>query len=125
MKEAQLPTEQAPVAPTKSAKQSAPKGARALRKLAKQAANSPPMGHNGGPTMMSRGPPTSVFRKHAYTLQELRDLGYGSLPFLYEEMADEQLIGTKLGRRTVVLAEHLDAWLASRPAVVSQYRRGW
>src|SRR5262245_55118206 len=121
MKEAQLPTEQAPVAPTKSAKRSAPKGASALRKLR----NRRRMGHNGGPTMMPRGPPTSVFRKHAYTLQELRDLGYGSLPFLYEEMADEQLIGTKLGRRTVVLAEHLDAWLATRPAVVSQYRRGW
>src|SRR5262245_50061331 len=44
MKEAQLPTEQAPVAPTKSAKRSAPKGASALRKLAKQAANGPQWG---------------------------------------------------------------------------------
>ena len=107
-------------APTKSKQPSpAPKGARALRQLAKQAA-APLIGHNGGPALTPRPPPA----KHAYTLQELRDLGYGSAPFLYEEMADERLIGTKLGRRTVVLAEHLDAWLVSRPRAISRYRAG-
>jgi len=102
-------------APTKSTKQPppVPKGAHALRQLAKQAAatSSP---------QMPRPPPT----KRAYTLQDLRDLGYGSVPFLYEEMADGNLVGTKLGRRTVVLVEYLDAWLASRPLVVSRYRAG-
>src|SRR5262245_8029480 len=82
------------------------------------------------PTKSTKQPPPipkvahATPAKHAYTLQELRDLGYGSLPFLYEEMADGNLVATKLGRRTVVLAEHLEAWLASRPLAVSRYRAG-
>src|SRR5262245_18104226 len=95
MTDTQLPSEQARRASAKSRAQApAPKGVHA--------------------------PPA----KHAYTLQELRDLGYGSAPFLYEEMAVGNLVGTKLGRRTVVLAEHLEAWLASRPLAVSRYRAG-
>lgn|SRR5262245_13677 len=78
----QLPTENARPAPTKSRKQPspAPEGSRALRQLTKLAAAVPsPTGHNGGPALMPRAPPT--IRKHAYTLQELSDLGYGSAAF--------------------------------------------
>jgi hypothetical protein len=54
-------------------------------------------------------------KKAAHEIGELTELGYGSRSYLYLEIASGRLRAVKRGRRTIVLAEDLDAWLRSLP----------
>ena len=60
--------------------------------------------------------------KFAYTIDELVELGCGSRSFLYEKIGDRKLKASKRGKRTVVLAPDLEAWLASLPATTIRPR---
>ncbi len=56
--------------------------------------------------------------KPAYTIEEIVQLGPLSRSKLYEEIAANRLTARKVGRRTVILAEDFQRYLASLPAVV-------
>lgn len=59
--------------------------------------------------------------KRAYSIKDLKLMGIGSAPFVYERIRDGDLIATKVGNKTLIFAEHLEAFLASRPRVISNY----
>ena len=52
----------------------------------------------------------------AYTIEEVAETTTLGRTRLFEEIRNGRLIATKCGRRTVVLAEHLDAFLRALPA---------
>lgn len=54
--------------------------------------------------------------KQAYELSELQEQGFGSRTFLYEQINSGALRARKRGRKTMVLRQDLEQWLASLPA---------
>jgi hypothetical protein len=53
--------------------------------------------------------------KQAFSLDELVELGHGSRSYLYGEIAEKRLRAVKRGKRIVVLASDLQAWIACLP----------
>lgn len=52
-----------------------------------------------------------------YELAEVTKAGHGSKSFLYEEISAGRLRAIKRGRRTIILADDLESWLRSFPAI--------
>lgn len=55
--------------------------------------------------------------KNGNTLQDISDRGLGCRSYLYNEINAGRLRAIKRGRRTIVLEEDLQTWLAKLPAV--------
>lgn len=66
--------------------------------------------------VQSNDAPAAMPTKACFSLQELEELGYGCLAYLYIEIGANRLRAVKRGRRTMVLAEDLATWRASWPA---------
>jgi excisionase family DNA binding protein len=61
--------------------------------------------------------------KYSYTVPEvLRITGIGRTT-LYAEISADRLRAVKLGRRTLILAEDLQRWLAALPCISSEVAR--
>ena len=54
--------------------------------------------------------------KLAFTIQEAAAAAGVGRTTIFEEIRHNQLIARKIGRRTVVLRDDLDAWLKNRPS---------
>ena len=61
--------------------------------------------------------PSPKIDKLAYSINDLRELGFGCRAYIYGEINAGRLRATKRGRFTVVLAGDLDAWVASLPTI--------
>ena len=59
--------------------------------------------------------------KRAYSIKDLKLMGIGSAPFIYERIRDGDLVAFKVGHKTLILAEHLEAFLASCARAKSNY----
>lgn len=55
-----------------------------------------------------------MLKKLAYTIPEVCEATSASRSFIYAEISAGRLTPTKLGRRTVVHVDDLDAWLRSK-----------
>ena len=53
----------------------------------------------------------------SYLLNDLVKSGHGSKTFLYQEINTGRLRAVKRGRRTIVLAQDLERWVLSFPAI--------
>lgn len=51
----------------------------------------------------------------AYSVADLKALGYGGTTFLYEQMKTGALRARKIGSKTAIMQSDLDAWLAQLP----------
>jgi hypothetical protein len=58
--------------------------------------------------------------RQAHTLRDLKEAGYAGFTKLYEEIRAGRLVATKIGRRTVILDDDLQAWLARLPKLSTQ-----
>ena len=54
--------------------------------------------------------------KLAYTVAEAATAAGVGRTLLFQEIRDGHLIARKIGRRTIIVREELEAWLQSRPA---------
>ena len=61
--------------------------------------------------------------KHAYTIPEVIRITETSRTTIYTEIGADRLRAVKLGRRSLILAEDLQRWLAALPTMTSGVAR--
>lgn len=59
----------------------------------------------------------------AFTTVELTRMGLGCHTYLWQQVRDGHLVGTKRGRYTIFLRTHVEAWLAAMPTITPRPRR--
>jgi excisionase family DNA binding protein len=77
--------------------------------------SSAPEGPPRKPRESSPDSPTSSFEKRAYTIKEVGTLTSMSRTMIYQAIKIKELRAVKCGRRTMIRAQDLEAWIDAWP----------